>query len=47
MFRTYMQKVSLKKCYNFQFILLTFMFWALSLHRKFQLQVLWSCALAG
>ena len=36
----------LKKIYSFQFILLTLLFQATSLHRKFQLQDLWSCALA-
>jgi len=32
--------------YNFQFILLTFLFQTWCMHRKFQLQELWSCALA-
>ena len=41
MFSAYMQEVNLK-FYNFQFILLTFLFWAQCIHRKFQLQVLWS-----
>jgi hypothetical protein len=41
-----MQEVNLKKIYNFQFILLTFLLRAPSLHRKFQLQDLWVCALA-
>jgi len=42
-----MQEINLKKKnYNFQFILLTFLFWAPVLHRKFQLQDLWICALA-
>jgi len=40
MFCAYMQEVNFKKFYNFQFILLTFLFWAPSLHRKFQLQAL-------
>jgi hypothetical protein len=40
-----MQGGNLKKMYNFQFILLTFLFWAPSVQRKFQLQDLWSCAL--
>ena len=46
MFSAYMQEVNLKKFYNFQFILLTFLFRAPRLHRKFQLQDLWSCALS-
>jgi hypothetical protein len=41
-----MQEVNFKNIYNFQFILLTFPFRAQSLHRKFQLQYLWICALA-
>ena len=41
-----MQEVNFKKIYNFQFILLTFLFGAPSLHRKFHLQALWVCALA-
>jgi len=42
-----MQEVNLKKKnYNFQFIILTFLFWAPSSHREFQLQDLWICALA-
>ena len=44
-FNAYMQEVNLK-FYNFPFILLTFLFWARCMHRKFQLQDLWSCALA-
>jgi hypothetical protein len=44
-FNAYMQKVNLK-FYNFQFILLTFLFRARCLNRKFHLQDLWSCALA-
>ena len=44
MFSAYMQEV-IFKFYHFQFILLTFLFWAPHLHRKFQLQNFWSCAL--
>jgi len=44
-FNAYMQEVNLK-FYNFQFILLTFLFRARCINRKFQLQDLWSCALA-
>jgi hypothetical protein len=44
-FNAYMQKVNLK-FYNFLFILLMFLFRAWCMHRKFQLQDLWSCALA-
>ena len=43
-FNAYMQEVNLK-FYNFQFILLTFLFRARCINRKFQLQDLWSCAL--
>ena len=43
-FNAYMQEVNL--FYNFQFILLTFLFRARCINRKFQLQDLWSCALA-
>ena len=35
----------ISKFYNFQFILLTFLFWTRCMQRKFQLQDLWSCAL--
>jgi len=41
-----MKEVNLKRKYNFLLILLTFLFWAPSLHRIFQLQDLWICALA-
>jgi len=41
-----MQEVNLKQNYFFHFILLTFLFQAPSLHRKFYLQGLWICALA-
>jgi hypothetical protein len=44
MFSAYMQEVNLE-FYNFQFILLR-LFRAPSLHREFQLQDLWGCALA-
>jgi hypothetical protein len=44
-FNAYMQEVNLKS-YNFQFILLTSLFRARCINRKFQLQDLWSCALA-
>jgi len=44
-FKAYMQEVNLK-FYNVQFILLTFLFRARCINRKFQLQDLWSCALA-
>jgi len=40
-----MQEVNLKKNYNFQFILLMFLFRAPSLCRKLQLHDLWICAL--
>jgi len=40
-----MQEVNFKKIDNFQFILLMFLFQAQSLHRKFQFQDLWICAL--
>jgi hypothetical protein len=46
MFSAYILEVNLKKNYNFQFILLTFLFRAPRFCRKFQLQGLWSCALA-
>jgi hypothetical protein len=45
MFSDSMQEVNLK-ILNFQFILLTFLFRTRCMHRKFQLQDLWSCALA-
>jgi hypothetical protein len=45
MFNAYMQEVNLK-FYNFPLILLTFLFRARRMHRKFQLQDLWHCALA-
>jgi hypothetical protein len=38
MFSAYMQEVNLKKCHNFQSILLVFLFRAPSLRRKLQLQ---------
>jgi len=44
-FNACLQEVNLK-FYNFPFILLTFLFRARCMHRKFQLQELWSCALA-
>ena len=44
-FNAYMQEVDLK-FYNFPLILLTFLFWARCMHRKFQLQDLCGCALA-
>jgi hypothetical protein len=44
-FNAQMQEVDFKKMYNFQFILCTFLFWAPSLHRKFQLQDFWIHAL--
>jgi hypothetical protein len=44
-FNAYMQEVNLK-FYNFQFILLTCLFQARCINRKFQLQDLWICALA-
>ena len=40
------KNMKIKKNYNFQFISLTFLFWAPRLHRKFQFQDLWSCALS-
>ena len=43
-FNAYMQEVNLK-FYNFPLILLTFLFRARCMHRKFQLQDLWSCVL--
>jgi hypothetical protein len=39
------RKLIVKRTYNFQSILLTFLFWAPILHRKFQLQGFWICAL--
>ena len=44
-FNVYMQEVNLK-FYNFPFILFTFLFRVWCMHRKYQLQDLWSCALA-
>jgi hypothetical protein len=44
-FNAYMQEFNLK-FYNFQFILLMFLFRVRCINRKFQLQDLWSCALA-
>jgi hypothetical protein len=44
-FSAYIQEINLK-FYNFPFILLTFLFWVRCMHKKFQLQDLWSCALA-
>jgi Na+/melibiose symporter-like transporter len=41
-----MQEVNLKKFIVFSLFYLTFLFQAPSLHRKFQLQDLWICALA-
>jgi len=41
-----MQEFNFKKMYSFQFILLTFLFRPPRVHRKYQLQDLWSCALA-
>jgi hypothetical protein len=46
MVSAYMEDANFNKFNNFQFMLLTFLFWAPSLHRKFQLQNLWSCDLA-
>jgi len=44
-FNAYMQEDNLK-FYNLPLILLTFLFRAWCMHRNFQLQDLWSCALA-
>jgi len=46
MFSAYKQEANLKNFNNFQFILLIYLFQAPSLHKKFQLQDLWSSALA-
>ena len=46
-FGAYMQEVNFKKIYNFRFIFLTFLFRTPHLHRKFQLQDLWSVPCRG